>query len=178
MSHKVERLLQIAAAVLIVVLDQVSKVWALNTLRTGGDITVIPGVFYLSYATNNGAAWSMFAGQRALLILVTVAALFLMLFILKKGFIDTPLGRWGIHFVLGGAIGNFIDRALRTDGRVIDLFDFRLINFPIFNVADVFICIGGGLFALFVLQTAIREHRAAQAAAADEDAGEDDAHED
>ncbi|MBE6936238.1 MAG: signal peptidase II [Ruminococcaceae bacterium] len=167
------QLLQILMAVGIVLLDQVTKVWALNTLKTGGDITVIPGVFYLSYATNNGAAWSMFAGQRALLLLVSAGALILMLWLLKKNYIDTNLGRFSIYMVMGGAFGNLIDRALRTDGRVIDLFDFRLIHFPIFNVADVFICVGGGLFALYTIRTMLREYRGDQAAAEEQDDGED-----
>ena len=81
---------------------------------------------------------------------------------------------FSIYMVMGGAFGNLIDRALRTDGRVIDLFDFRLINFPIFNVADVFICVGGALFALYTVQTAIREHRAEQAAADTQDDEEDE----
>lgn len=173
MKERKLQILQIITAVAIVILDQVTKVWALNTLKTGGDITVIPGVFYLSYATNNGAAWSMFAGQRALLLLVSAGALILMLYLLKKNYIDTALGRFSIYMVMGGAFGNLIDRALRTDGRVIDLFDFRLINFPIFNVADVFICVGGALFALYTVQTAIREHRAEQAAADTQDDEED-----
>ena len=163
MKERKLQFLQIFMAVAIVILDQVTKVWALNTLKSGGDITVIPGVFYLSYATNNGAAWSMFAGQRALLLLVSAGALILMAYLLKKDFIDTNLGRFSIYMVMGGAFGNLIDRALRTDGRVIDLFDFRLINFPIFNVADVFICVGGALFALYTLKTALREYRAEKA---------------
>ena len=151
MKERKLQILQIITAVAIVILDQVTKVWALNTLKTGGDITVIPGVFYLSYATNNGAAWSMFAGQRALLLLVSAGALILMLYLLKKDYIDTALGRFSIFMVMGGAFGNLIDRALR--GFVVDMFHVLFMHFAVFNVADICVVVGGigaGLYYLFL----------------------------
>ena len=153
-------LLPFFVVILIVLLDQLTKYWAMERLFGQEDITLLPGVFYLHFAANNGAAWSMFAGQRTVLLLMTVAALGLIFFVLHRGWVDTALGRWGVWFVLGGAIGNFLDRAFREGGVVVDFLDFRLINFPIFNIADVFITVGGVLFGIFVLQTALRDrHR-------------------
>ena len=159
MSDRFRKYLPFLAVVFIILLDQLTKYWAVSRLLPGGEIEVIPGVFYLAFATNNGAAWSLFSGQRVILLLVTVASLVLIGFVLWRGWVTTKIGRWGVYFVLGGAIGNFLDRAFRTGGLVVDLFDFRLINFPIFNVADVFITVGGVLFGIFVLQTAIHDHR-------------------
>ncbi len=159
MTNRFQKYLPFLTVVLIILLDQLTKLWAVSSLLQIGDIEIIPNVFYLSFATNNGAAWSMLAGQRVILLLVTVAALVLIFFILRRGWVNTKIGRWGIYFVLGGAIGNFLDRAFRPGGHVIDFFDFRLIDFPVFNVADTFITIGGVMFGIFIIQTAIQDHR-------------------
>lgn len=159
MPDRFRKYLPFLAVVFIVLLDQLTKYWAVSRLLPGGEIEVVPDVFYLAFATNNGAAWSLFSGQRVILLLVTVASLALIGFVLWRGWVTTKIGRWGVYFVLGGAIGNFLDRAFRTGGLVVDLFDFRLINFPIFNVADVFITVGGVMFGIFVLQTAIHDHK-------------------
>lgn len=159
MPDRFRKYLPFAAVVLIVLLDQITKYWAMSRLFSGDEIVVVPNVFYLTFATNNGAAWSLFSGQRVILLLVTVVSLVLICFVLWRGWVTTRIGRWGVFFVLGGAIGNFLDRAFRTGGLVVDFFDFRLINFPIFNVADVFITVGGVMFGIFVLQTAIHDYR-------------------
>lgn len=157
MSDRFRRALPFLTVVLIVLLDQVTKFWAVKRLFAQPDITVIPNVFYFHFAANNGAAWSMLSGQRLILLFVSLAAIVLILVMLRRGWIDTALGRVGVWFVLGGAIGNFLDRAFREGGAVVDFLDFRLINFPVFNVADIFITIGGVLFALFVLFTALSD---------------------
>ena len=59
------------------------------------------------------------------------------------------MGRWSLVLVIAGALGNAIDRVVH--GFVVDLFDFRLINFPVFNVADIFICVGGALFVIYFM---------------------------
>ena len=157
MAKRYRKYLPFLAVAGIVLLDQLTKYWAMTDLFERGEIPVIPGVFYFTFATNNGAAWSMLAGRRVILLAVTVVALSLIVYILKKQWVDKPLGRWGIYFVLGGAIGNLLDRAFRAGGLVVDFLDFRLINFPIFNVADSFITVGGILFAVYVLLTAIHD---------------------
>ncbi len=96
-------------------------------------------MFSLTYAHNNGAALNMFAGARWLLVGVTVLALAAIVYTFAKGWFETELGRWAAYFVVAGAMGNFIDRALRAGGVVVDLFYIELINFPIFNVADTLV---------------------------------------
>lgn len=71
------------------------------------------------------------------------------LVVLQKKLMQTALGRWSLVLVAAGALGNAIDRVVH--GFVVDLFDFRLINFPVFNVADIFICVGGALFVIYFL---------------------------
>ena len=169
MSNRFMKVLPFLTVVLIVLLDQLTKYWAVSSLFAIGEIEIIPDVFYLTFATNNGAAWNLFAGQRVILLLVTVAALLLIFLILRRGWVNTKIGRWGVYFILGGAIGNFLDRAFRPGGLVVDMFDFRAINFPIFNVADIFVTAGGVMFGIFVLQTAIRDHRQNKSGGGDED---------
>ena len=136
------------AAVLL--LDQLVKNWAVATLP-GNRITVIEDVFYLTFATNSGAAWNILSGSRGILLLVSLAAFGLIFYIFKAGWITTAFGRWTMYAVIGGALGNFIDRVFDPNGYVIDMFDFRLINFGIFNVADVFIVAGTILTVIYVL---------------------------
>ncbi len=136
---------------LILLVDQLVKNWAVASLP-GNRITVIENVFYLTFATNSGAAWNLLSGSRGVLLLVSIAAFGLIFYIFKAGWITTAVQRWCMYAVIGGALGNLFDRIFRPDGLVIDLFDFQLIHFPIFNVADIFISVGGVLFILCFLR--------------------------
>lgn len=141
----------ILVACLMVALDQAVKYWAFTVLRAQGTIPVIDGVFHFTYVENKGAAFSLFAWLDspwlfAVLAAVIVLGIFL---VLQKKLIQTRLGRLSLLFIAGGALGNAADRILH--GFVVDLFDFQLIRFPVFNVADVLICTGGVLFIWYVL---------------------------
>ena len=128
------------AAVAGFVLDQLTKYWVVQTFDLGETQPLIKGIFHFTYVQNTGAAFSLFAGKvewlRWLSLLVSVALIALALF--------SPVLRswdqWGYGLILGGAMGNGIDRFVLS--YVIDFLDFRLINFPVFNLADVFINIG------------------------------------
>ncbi|MCQ5128343.1 signal peptidase II [Butyricicoccus faecihominis] len=141
----------IIAAVLMIAADQAVKYWALTVLQPQGTIPVIENVFHLTYVENRGAAFSLFAkfdSPWLFVVLATVITI-VIIYVLHKGVIQSNLGRWSLVLVAAGALGNAIDRAVR--GFVVDLFDFRLIHFPVFNVADIFICLGGLLFVIYVL---------------------------
>lgn len=140
---------------LILLADQLVKNWAVAVLP-GNRITVIENVFYLTFATNSGAAWNLLSGSRALLLLISAAAFGLIFYIFRTGWITTRMQRWCMYAVIGGALGNLFDRLFRPNGLVIDLFDFALIHFPIFNIADIFISVGGGLFILCFLIANLR----------------------
>ncbi len=154
-------------------LDQIVKNWAERTLP-GNPIELWPGVFHFTYATNAGAAWSILSGSRAVLILISLAAFGLIAWLFKAGHMHTPLLRWTMYSVLGGALGNLWDRLLRPDGLVVDMFDFTLIDFPIFNVADIFITVGGTLFVIAYFLDFLKSEREAKAKKAQEKETPDD----
>lgn len=141
--------LYLLLAALMVVADQLIKYWTVTVLQPIGSILLWEGVFHLTYVENTGAAFSMLEGRQGFFIVVTVAAFLFMAYLYKNGMIRGVLGNLCIAFILGGAVGNFIDR-LRL-GYVIDMFDFCLINFAVFNFADICITIGGALFVLLAI---------------------------
>jgi signal peptidase II len=123
-------------------MDQISKYYAQTLLQGRPSIPLIQDVFHLTYARNTGAAFSILQGNQIVLKGVTaVIMIFLVVYLYKvskeKGQI---LFKISLAFILGGGIGNLIDR-IRLD-YVIDYFDFTLINFAIFNVADSFVVVG------------------------------------
>ena len=144
-------LLYIIAVLLMIALDQAVKLWALTSLQTQHTIPLIENVFHLTYVENRGAAFSLFAQFDSRWIFVALACVItvVILIALQKKYMQTVLGRWSLVLIAAGALGNAIDRV--AHGFVVDLFDFRLIHFPVFNVADIFICIGGALFVIYFM---------------------------
>ena len=135
--------LYILIAAVAYIADRVTKAWAAGALRSehGGCLPLIDGVFYFTYCENRGAAFSMMWGQTWLLVSVTslicIAGIYLLFFGRRRLPVFPSVC---IAMAVGGALGNLYDRALL--GYVIDMLDFRLINFAVFNVADSFICVG------------------------------------
>ena len=139
-------MLSIAA---MVVLDQLSKWWATAELLPVDSIPLIPGVLQLRYALNDGAAFSILAGRQDFLILVTAAALLVMLGILLLGKAENALVHWSLAMIVGGGIGNLIDRIL--NGVVVDYFEVLFMEFAICNVADWFVVVGCILLFIGIL---------------------------
>ena len=135
--------LYILIAAVAYIADRVTKAWAAGALRSehGGSLPLIDGVFYFTYCENRGAAFSMMWGQTWLLVgmtsLICIAGIYLLFFGRRRLPVFPSVC---IAMAVGGALGNLYDRALL--GYVIDMLDFRLINFAVFNVADSFICVG------------------------------------
>ncbi|GIO06481.1 lipoprotein signal peptidase [Brevibacillus reuszeri] len=136
-------------AAVIIALDQWTKHLVLNYMERGESIPLIADVFHLTSHRNMGAAFGILQNQRWLFIVITIAVVVGIVFSLIRIGKKQPRTSLALSLVLGGAIGNFIDRA--TTGQVVDFLDFTLINFPIFNVADMAITIGVGLLLLDVL---------------------------
>jgi signal peptidase II len=138
----------------VVLIDQFSKFLALQHLSRYSPVLLIPHVLDLTLVRNSGVAFGLFSGYApALFTVITVSLVFLFL-IANRSHGKTPHGtsaadRWALSLILGGAIGNWIDR-LRF-GAVIDFIDFRV--FPVFNIADTAITIGVGLYFIRVLMT-------------------------
>ena len=133
----------------IIILDFITKKWAQAVLKAVETVPLINGVFHLTYVENRGAAFGMLANMRFVFIALTLAVIAAICVWAVKQKNKPPILCLAMSFTLGGAIGNMIDRI--ACGYVTDLFDFRLINFPVFNVADIFVCIGAALFAVFFI---------------------------
>ncbi len=142
-------IVQFLTVVLLATLDQITKLWAVKSLRPVGEIPIIEGVFNLRYVENTGAAFSILQGKTFLLTVIPIVACVVMIYILAAGKIRSRLGTWGITLIFSGALGNLIDRIFR--GAVVDMFDFELINFPVFNVADICVTIGAVLFFIYAI---------------------------
>ena len=160
-------LLNILIPLIGIVVDQIVKYWAATDLQARGTIPLWEGVFHLTYCENTGAAFSMFSGQRWMLLAVTIVLLVGLLYALCKNWMQNAFGHMSLRLIISGAIGNMIDRFLL--GYVVDLFDFRLINFPIFNVADILLCVGVGMMVLYILFMEPKIEKAKKEAAQDGD---------
>ncbi|MBE9226706.1 lipoprotein signal peptidase [Phormidium sp. LEGE 05292] len=133
-------------ALICIVVDQITKYWVLQNFRVNESWPLLPGVFHLTYVRNTGAAFSLFSEDGSWL---RWLSLFVSLALMAMAWFGPKLSLWeqlGYGFILGGAIGNGIDRFVF--GYVVDFFDFRLIHFAVFNVADV--CINIGIACLFI----------------------------
>ncbi|BAZ38009.1 lipoprotein signal peptidase [Calothrix sp. NIES-4101] len=128
------------AALIAFFLDQITKYWVLQSFQLRQTRPLIEGVFHFTYVRNYGAAFNILDGQvdslKWLSLFVSLGLVGLAVFAPELEFWE----RLGYGFILGGAMGNGIDRFVL--GYVVDFLDFRLINFPVFNFADVFINIG------------------------------------
>ena len=137
----------------VAVLDQVTKFLVMQHLLVNSHVILIPGLFNLSHVRNTGAAWGMMQGFNPGLILMSVVMLVAIIGFRRRFMADTRIYRIIAGLMIGGIIGNLIDR-LRL-GFVVDFLDFhwKLHHFPSFNVADSAICIGVGLYILSQLLT-------------------------
>ncbi len=133
----------------LIAADQGLKYWVVSHLALGESAPFLPGVMQLTRLHNTGAAWSSFSGMTAVLAVVTVVLMALVLWLLIKKIVRHPLGVAGCLLILGGGMGNLIDRIFR--GYVVDMFDLLLFQYPIFNLADCFVVVGAVLGAIYYL---------------------------
>ena len=147
-----------------IVLDQLTKWLTVINLDLGETFPLIENVFHFTYVRNTGAAFSMFSepDQRWIFMSISTVALVALAVYLWKNRNGSKLLCVALSFIIGGGIGNMIDRCVLK--YVIDMLDFRLINFAVFNVADSFVCIGVGMFALQVILEEIAEMKKEKAA--------------
>ena len=134
--------------VILIAFDQWTKILAYDKLRVDGPFVIWKGVFELLYSENRGAAFGILQGQKWFFLLVAAAVVIVILIFLYKMPNDKKMFPMFFCTVLlaSGAIGNVIDRLSR--GFVVDFLYFKLINFPIFNVADCYVVIAAGLLIL------------------------------
>ena len=148
---KIKQLITFIVSVCILIgLDQYTKHIAEIKLKGHSPFVIIKGVFELSYLRNTGAAWGILSGGRSILILFTCIVLIIIAFIVYR----TPVERKYLPFkcvmvlLYAGAIGNLIDRIVNS--YVIDFFYFRLINFPVFNVSDIYVSVSMCLLIILI----------------------------
>lgn len=128
-------------AISIFIIDQLSKSIISTYLKLNQSIEVIKDFFYLRYINNTGASWGILSNSRILLIILSLIAIIILVRYMYS-FKETKLNYIGFGFLLGGILGNLSDRLLH--GYVKDFLDFIIFNydFPVFNIADIFIVLG------------------------------------
>lgn len=139
--------------VLILIADQAVKFWTTKNilLNAVGDecVRLIDGVVHMTNVHNAGAAFGILQDARWPLTIVSAVFVILIIVLINKEIIHTAFGRWTAVMVVAGALGNCIDRLLY--GYVVDMFEVEFFNFAVFNVADIFITVGGILFCIHLI---------------------------
>jgi len=140
-------------SIVVIILDQISKFFAISYLKSSAPYIIIPNFFQFNYVENYGAAFGILQNKKIFFIIITLAVIVaISIFLVKSYFKINIFMRIGLALLLGGAIGNFIDRVRWS--YVVDFISFRLINryeFPVFNVADISVVIGTIIILILIL---------------------------
>ncbi len=134
-----------------IAIDILTKISAENSLKAIETIPIIQDIFHLTYVENRGIAFGMFSGGRVYFVIISLIILALLAVVLLK----TPKEsrtvwlKMATAFIYGGAIGNMVERIFK--GYVVDFLDFRIIDFPVFNVADIAVCVGAAMLIIHFL---------------------------
>lgn len=138
-----KRYLALLMSVALVVIDQLLKLAALAYLKPIGTYPIIENVFHFTYLENRGMAFGMMQGQEWLLIWGTALVLLVLILAVMMGKIQDTFPVFTLCTIIGGGVGNLIDRVYR--GYVIDYIHVKIINFAIFNFADICVTVGTAL---------------------------------
>jgi len=146
---RAKQVLYLVISLLVVVADQWLKNYIVTNFKIGDEKTIIPGILSFTYLQNDGAAWNIFSGQMILFYLISIAAIVVVVYYLfnpkyKNWLFDTDLA-----LVLGGIVGNFIDRLHLK--YVIDMLQLDFVQFNIFNIADSAITVGIVLVFIYLI---------------------------
>lgn len=143
----------IILTILVILVDFFSKYMVSKLMTVNETINLIDNFFRITYVKNTGAAFSIFSNNTILVIIISVVVIGFLLFYIYKNKGNNKLENVSYAFILGGAIGNLIDRLVY--GYVIDFLDFEILSYnaPIFNLADTFIVIGVILFLINTLRS-------------------------
>lgn len=129
-------------AIIILILDQITKFVIASSMRIGDSFEVIPGFLNITSHRNNGAAWGILSGKMSFFFIITIIILVILVVFYIKEAKNNLFMQIALSLLFAGALGNFIDRLLH--GEVVDFIDTYIFgyNFPIFNVADSSLTIG------------------------------------
>ncbi len=134
-------------AVILLFFDQLSKMIVRNTMSEGESIPVVGQIFHLTYIENRGIAFGLFSGHSVFFVVLSLIVLIGLCGIVVKESSDSLFLSYGAALVVSGALGNMIDRVYKAS--VTDMFDFRI--WPIFNLADIAVCVGFFLLVIYIL---------------------------
>lgn len=147
-------------ALVLLFLDQLSKWMIVQNMDVGDSLPVIPGFFYITSLRNTGAAWSMLEGQFVFFFIVTFIVLVVVIYYMQRYGRKQPLLGTSLAFIIGGTLGNFVDRLFR--GEVVDFIHVYIFSYsyPVFNLADSSLFIGVGLMILYLILDWRKERKA------------------
>lgn len=137
--------MKIALSVLFIVIDQIVKLLVTSNIALYDKINIIPNTLDITHVQNTGAAFSILTDNTLLLIFITIIAIYLIYNYMLKEEENVII----IGLIFGGVISNLLDRVIR--GYVVDYINFKAINFPVFNIADICIVVGFILYIIKIL---------------------------
>ncbi len=138
-----------AAALLLIIIDQITKILVSANFTDTTTVAVIDGVFNLVYLKNTGAAFSLLTNHASILAVVSVLFCIALIIYAAVRKPSSKLQKTSLTLIFAGAAGNAIDRVFR--GYVIDFIEPAFIDFPVFNIADISITVGAALLIIFVI---------------------------
>ncbi|EEK93557.1 Lipoprotein signal peptidase [Bacillus cereus AH676] len=144
-------------ALFVIAIDQISKWLIVKNMELGTSIPIIDNVLYITSHRNRGAAWGILENKMWFFYIITVVFVVFIVFYMKKYAKTDRLLGISLGLILGGAIGNFIDRVFRQE--VVDFIHVYIFsyNYPVFNIADSALCIG---VVLIIIQTLLEGKKA------------------
>lgn len=161
----------LAVAAGLIGLDQLTKILIDSNMKPNESIPIISigdtQVLRLTNVRNPGAAFSILEGKQVFLVIFTAIIVLAMLYLMISKKVKRPAYIWSMSLIVAGGIGNLIDRIIR--GEVIDFIDVKIINFAIFNVADICAVLGSAGLLIFVVADEIKEHKKKKLKAAQSD---------
>ena len=149
----------------VVALDQLTKWLAVIFLEGEASFPLWQDVFHLTFVKNPGAAFGMLSNSRWVFMVTSTVAIIAVMYYLIRYRPTNKWLVWGLSMIVGGGIGNMIDRI--SLGYVVDFFDFTLINFAVFNVADSFVCVGAGILMVYMIMDIVKEYQKGRQKSAD-----------
>ena len=142
-------IIALISILVLIGVDRAIKQWALIVLSEVDTIPIIQDVFHLTYVENRGAAFGIMQDKKWFLLVITSIIAIAAIILLISNKLKSRLAVCSLALIIAGGVGNLIDRI--ASGFVVDYFDFRLINFAVFNFADCCVVVGTILFAIYIL---------------------------
>ena len=149
-SNKILNLIFIITSALILIFDQITKYLINKMPQSRFPVEIIPNFIYITRITNTGAAFGLFQDKTKIFIIISIIAIILIIILKIKMDIKSFFYNLALGFILGGALGNLIDRLFKI-GEVTDF--LNVVFFAVFNIADSFITIGFGIIIIFIIRS-------------------------